>query len=353
MNLQERSLAKINMLTQLMAADGLDGMIITHPLDQYYLCGAFILPKEAIYLVHPKGVTCITRKLYIDTLLKTHPFMEYVGQDHERAQKMAEVIAEKGLKHVGFDAQQEDYYNGKFFKEQGYVEAKSYIRQLRFVKDEYDIEIIRESCRIAYNAYEQVLPLFKEGVTELEMCAALEHSMRLQGASHPSFQTMVAFGDGTGDVHHESTNRKLKFNEAIMIDFGCVYKGYCSDMTRSWWYGDKEPEEYKKIWSLVNTAWKAGIAAEKPGISGRDVDSVARKIITDAGYGEYFNHRLGHGVGMEIHEEPCNDQNNPNPLQKGNVITVEPGIYLPGKFGVRLEETTVITDTGAEILTRK
>ena len=156
-----------------------------------------------------------------------------------------------------------------------------------------------------------------------------------------------------GDVEGIVTNVTYKQNEAVMLDFGCVYKGYCSDITRSWWFGDKEPAEYTKIWTTVDKAWKAGIAAEKPGMTGQQVDSVARDIITQAGYGEYFTHRLGHGVGLEIHEQPCNDQNNPNPLQKGNVITVEPGIYLPGKYGVRLEETTVITDTGADILTRK
>ncbi len=350
---KERTLAKVNTLNQLLQADGLDGMIVTHPLDQYYLLGAFILPYEAVLVVHPKGLICITRKLYIDAMHRAHPSVEFIGQDHQREQRAVEVVASLGLKKVGFDAAKESYFNGRLFISAGMVEAKSYITGLREVKDAADIALMRESCRIAYNAYEYVRPLVKEGMTELEVAAMLENHMRVHGAEDTSFPTMVAFGEGTADTHHEPGNRKLKFNEAVMFDFGCIYKGYCSDMTRSWWFGDKEPEEYKKIWNTVDQAWKAGIAAEKPGLTGQQIDSVARDIITKAGYGEYFTHRLGHGVGLEIHEEPCNDQINTKPLVKGNVVTVEPGIYLPGKFGVRLEETTVITDNGAEILTRK
>lgn len=352
MDARQRFTNKIEALYKLLQADKLDGFIITNPLDQYYLLGAFILPGEAIFLVHPKGLVCITRKLYIESLQRAHPFVELIGQDHDRQQRVVALLAEKGLKRVGFDAAKESYFNGQTFKAAGCVESKSYISQLRYVKDEQDIALLRESCRIAYRAYEQVRPLIKPGVSELEVAAALENYMRSHGASNTSFPTMVAFGEGTADTHHEPGERKLQYNEAVMIDFGCVYKGYCSDMTRSWWFGDTEPEEYKKIWAIVDKAWKAGIAAEKPGVTGQQVDAVARKIITEAGYGEYFTHRLGHGVGLEIHEQPCNDQNNPVALEKGNVITVEPGIYLPGKFGVRLEETTVITEIGAEILTR-
>ena len=353
MDKKEAILAKINALNNLLQEDGLDGMIITDCTDRYYLLCEHIAPKEAVLLVYKKGLVCVTRKLFLDSLNRDYPYVQFVGQDHEQEQRVLEVIASLGLKKVGFDAGKEEYAVGKLFKAAGCVEAKSYLSQLREVKDEREIELMRESGRIAYNAYEHIKSFFREGVTELEVVAELERYMRVNGASGTAFDTIVGFGEETGDVHSMPGNRKLKWNEAVTLDFGCIYNGYCSDMTRSWWFGDKEPEEYKKIWALVNEAWQAGLAAEKPGMTGQEMDSLARKIITDGGYGEYFTHRLGHGIGMVVHEEPCNDQNNTKPLQKGNVVTVEPGIYLPGKFGVRLEETTVVTDTGAEILTRK
>ena len=137
------------------------------------------------------------------------------------------------------------------------------------------------------------------------------------------------------------------------MDFGCIYKGYCSDITRSWWHGKNEPAEYKKIWNIVEKARKAGVKAVKPGVANKDVDAAARKVITDGGYGEYFTHRTGHGVGIEIHEQPYNSQTADTVLAEGNVVTVEPGIYLPGKYGVRLEDTMAAAKTGAKILTRK
>ena len=350
---KQRILDRINQLKALLKQDEFDGMVITNNLDQFYLLGFYFYPAEAVLLLHEGELVCFTRQLYQAPLKAQYPFVRVIAQDKQMVAAAVQEAVKLGLKRVGFDAEKESYISGRLFKAAGFTEAPSYISRLRETKDAYEISILRQSCKIAYDTYEYIRPLIKTGMSEFEVAAEMEKYMRMRGASATSFLTIVAFGENTANPHHETSQRKLKDNEAVLLDFGCIYKGYCSDMTRSWWHGNKEPEEYKKIWSITEKAWKAGIAAEKPGMRCQQADAIARGIISDAGYGPYFTHRLGHGVGLEIHEEPCNDQTSQAVQKKGNVITVEPGIYLPGKFGVRLEETTVITDTGAEILTRK
>lgn len=351
---QQEFTERLQALTRLFKQDGLDGFVVTSFIDQFYLTNVyFYLNGEAVFLAYDGGLACFVRQLYVEPLRRKYPFLQLIGQDKDKPQAAAAMAAKLGLKQVGFDAAKESYLTGCLFKQAGFVEAKSYLALLRRVKTAREIEAMRVSGRIAQETYEYIRPLIKEGMSELEVAAEMDKYMRLRGASGPSFPTLVAFGENTANPHHESSSRILKQNEAVLLDFGCIYQGYCSDMTRSWWFGNQEPEEYTKIWTLTDQAQKAGIAAEKPGIWCRDVDAAARQIITQGGYGEYFTHRLGHGVGLEIHEEPCNDQTSPDQLTQGNVLTVEPGIYLPGKFGVRLEETTVITETGADILTRK
>ncbi len=353
MTMQQRTVEKLNALRQFMKQDGLDGLVITNNIDQFYILGFYFYVGEAVLLACENGLYCFTRQLYVEPLKQKYPFMTVIGQDKEMAAAAVKQAAQLGLKRVGFDAAKENYISGSLFKASGFAEADSYISALRQVKDEYEIGLLRDANRIAYETYEYIKPLVKTGVSEFEVAAEMEKFMRIKGASATSFLTIIAFGENTANPHHETSHRKLKDNEAVLMDFGCIYNGYCSDITRCWWHGDQEPAEYSKIWQIVDKARRIGIAAEKPGVRAQQVDAAARAIIGDAGYGEYFTHRLGHGVGLEIHEEPCNDQTTQAVLKKGNVVTVEPGIYLPGKFGVRLEDTTVVLETGADILTRK
>ncbi|WP_458401605.1 M24 family metallopeptidase [Candidatus Avelusimicrobium sp.] len=352
MSMQERLLQKIEDLKALWKQDGLDGLVITDNIDQFYILDFFFYPAEAVLLLNETEIICFARQLYEETLKEKFPFMRVVGLDKQMAAAAVAEAAKLGLKRVGFDAGKESYMSGSLFKAAGFVEADSYISSLRQVKDEHEIAVLRESNRIAYQTYEYIKPLIKTGVSECEVAAEIEKFMRMKGASATSFQTIVAFGENSANPHHSTSSRVLKDNEAVLLDYGCVYGGYCSDITRCWWHGDNEPEEYRKIWNIVDKARRSGIAAQAPGVAAQKVDATARAIITDAGYGEYFTHRLGHGVGLDIHEEPCNDQTTKAILKKGNVLTIEPGIYLPGKFGVRLEDTTAVTDTQAEILTR-
>ena len=339
-------------LRKVLRKNKLDGFIVTNNLDQFYLSDFFFYPNEAIFLIHPKGITCFTRELYVEPFSKFAPYMEVIG-DENRLVSAIEKARQLGLCRAGFDAAKESYVSGCLLRESGFVESDSFITALREMKDAAELKLLREANRIAYLTYEYIKPRVKTGMTEFEVAAEMERFMRAHGATTTSFYTIVAFGENAANPHHETSGRKLKAEDAVLMDFGCVYKGYCSDITRSWWHGKKEPAEYTKIWKLVDKARKQGIKTVKPGVPCKTVDAASRQVIAQGGYGEYFTHGTGHGVGIEIHEDPYNSQQSAAVLAEGHIVTVEPGIYLPGKFGVRLEDTVAVAKTGAKILTKK
>lgn len=328
-------------------------LVITNHQDQFYVSGFLLYPGEAVFVLHPKGLTCFVRELYVEPFKRMATEAEVLGCEGDRLQAALSYLRQKKIARAGFDAGKESYLAGKYMRGAGLVELPSLIGVLRQTKSADELKKIRQACRIAYLAYEDVRPRLKVGVMECEVASWLEESMRVRGATQTSFPTIVAFGENTADAHHETSTRKLKKNEAVLMDFGCIYEGYCSDITRCWWYGAQEPSEYKKIWNIVNKARRTGIETVGSKTPARLVDAAARGVIESAGYGVYFTHRTGHGVGIDIHEEPCNSAQATARLQEGNVVTVEPGIYLPGKFGVRLEDTVAVGKRGAQILTRK
>ena len=196
----------------------------------------------------------------------------------------------------------------------------------------------------------ETLPVIKAGMTELELQAELIYRMYKNGAQGLSFDPIVVSGPNTSMPHGVAGERVIREGDFITMDFGVLYQGYCSDTTRTFAVG-YATEEMKKVYQVVLEAQLAGIAATKAGVTGEAIDGAARKVIADAGYGEYFGHGYGHSLGLEIHENPSPNASNTEPLPAGVVCSAEPGIYLPGKFGVRIEDVTVITENGAEVLT--
>ena len=338
---------------KLLAKNKFDGFLITNHLDQFYLIDFVFNEGETVLLVTTKETICFTRSLYVQPLKEFCPSIKVVGEDADRLLAAVTYAKKLKLKSVGFDAAKESYFSGKLLMKTGCKEGESLVSQIRREKDGRELKAMRISNRLAYQTYAYIKPRIKTGMTETQVAAEMEYFMRARGAMFPSFPTIVAFGKNAANPHHVTGNYKLKDEECVLIDFGCVYKGYCSDMTRSWWHGKKVPAEYTKIWNLVNKARKEGILAVKPGHTGQQVDATSRSIIEKGGYGAYFTHGTGHGVGIEIHEDPYNSQQCTDKLVPGNVVTVEPGIYLPGKYGVRLEDTVAVTDKKAVILTRK
>lgn len=220
---------------------------------------------------------------------------------------------------------------------------------LRSVKTDWEIERMAKAEEIGDQAFAHMLEVLKPGMTELQAAAELEYFMKTHGAENLSFETIVASGVNSSMPHAMPSGKKLEKGDFVTMDFGCVYEGYCSDMTRTVVLG-KANDRQKEIYRVVLEAQLAGLAACRSGVRGCDVDKVSRDIIADAGYGEYFGHGLGHSVGLYIHEEPrlsrlCGTVLLPNMIQ-----TVEPGIYLPGFGGVRIEDMVVITEDGCRNL---
>ncbi len=344
---------KLSSLRRHMRALGVDGLLVTDNTDQLYLTDFFFYKDEAVFLIGLKSIVALTRCLYEKPFGKFAPYMQVIGEDGNRKAAILPFIKKLGLKKVGFDAAKESYPSGHLFVQKGLVEVPSLINTLRQTKDAQALKALRASNRLAYLTYEYIKPRIKTGMSEFEVAAEMEYFMRKNGAKATSFFTIVAFGENTANPHHETGSHKLKNNEAVLLDFGCVYDNYCSDMTRSWWHGKNVLAEYTKIWKITDTARKQGIKAAKIGVGCQQVDATCREYITKNGYGAYFTHGTGHGVGLEIHEDPYNNQTSTYVLKEGNIVTVEPGIYLPGKYGVRLEDTIAISKTGAKILTRK
>jgi Xaa-Pro aminopeptidase len=230
------------------------------------------------------------------------------------------------------------------------VSAGDLVEPLRAIKGPDEIQRIREATEIADAGLRQVMETGLIGRTEVEVAAELERSMREHGARGASFEAIVAAGPHGALPHAQPRPVKIGAGELVVIDWGAEFQGYCSDCTRTLATGDLE-EQAQVAYELVRAAQLAGLEALTPGVSGRDADAAARAVIEDGGYGEYFGHGLGHGVGLEIHEAPRLSQRSDSILAAGNVVTVEPGVYLPGRFGVRIEDLVVVTDSGREILT--
>ncbi len=241
-----------------------------------------------------------------------------------------------------------------FFKDITIIDDDSLsnaISAMRIVKDEQETECIKMAQNIAERSLEQLLPFIRADRTEREIALELNRLMFANGAEDISFDTIVLAGANTSMPHGVPSDKKVEEGEFVLMDFGAVYNGYHSDMTRTVCVG-KPSEEMEKVYNIVLEAQLAGIAAAKAGVVGSELDKVARDIIDRAGYGECFGHSLGHGVGLEIHEKPNASPNYKLPLIEGAVVTVEPGIYIAGKFGVRIEDFVILTENGCDNITK-
>lgn len=234
--------------------------------------------------------------------------------------------------------------------EADYPDASDVLAQLRLRKDKTEVEAMRRAIRIAQDALEATLPLIKIGMTEKELAGELVTQLFKHGSeSEMPFSPIVSSGPNSANPHASPTDRKLQAGDLLVLDWGAAFDGYISDLTRTFAVGEVE-EEYLKIHKIVQEANAAGRAAAKPGVPCADVDKAARAVIEKAGYGNFFTHRTGHGIGMEGHEEPYMRGDNMQLLEPGMAFTVEPGIYLPGRNGVRIEDNMVVTESGAESL---
>ncbi|TQR08442.1 M24 family metallopeptidase [Psychrobacillus soli] len=225
------------------------------------------------------------------------------------------------------------------------------INDLRVIKSEEELENMRKAAELADYAIEVGCKEIAEGKTEIEILNAIELAVKEKGAAQMSFDTMVLSGPKTASPHGTPGDRKIQKGDFILFDLGVVYNGYCSDITRTVAFGEPSPDK-REIYETVRRAEEAAVQAVKPGITAMELDKIARDVITDAGYGEYFTHRLGHGLGISVHEFPSITGVNEMKLETGMVFTIEPGIYHPEITGVRIEDDVVVTADGVEVLTK-
>lgn len=233
-----------------------------------------------------------------------------------------------------------------------FVAVSGLVAALRVVKSSEEVELIRLASELAETVLLDVLAGIEEGIAEMELAARIEYEFKRRGATGPAFPTIALFGARSSLPHGQPGTRQLRPGDIILIDMGCRRHGYCSDLTRTYSYATISGTWFDEIYQVVLAAQQAALGQVRPGVPCRDVDALARGIIDKAGYGKHFGHGLGHGVGIEVHETPRLNSESDAILEPGMVVTVEPGIYLPGQGGVRIEDLVVVTQQGCEIITR-
>ena len=331
-----------------------DGLLLTSRFSRHY--GAEFDIAEGVAIVTAKGYRYFTDSRYIESAqngIQGFEVME-MNRANPYAKLLNQAIADFGVTRLGYE---ENYLTVAEFM--GYekdlnaqlVPMHKEISGFRAVKEEYELERMRKAQQITDAAFTEVLTRIEAGMTEKELAAELIYCLLKQGGEGLSFEPIVVSGPNTSLPHGVPGDRRLREGDFITMDFGVVYQGYCSDMTRTVALG-YATDEMKKVYDTVLKAQLAGIAATKAGVTGREIDAAARDVITEAGYGDYFGHGYGHCIGMECHEMPACSPGGQRAMEENMVSSAEPGIYLPGKFGVRIEDLVVIKADGCEILTQ-
>ena len=328
----------------------LDGIIINNLKNVYYLTG-FWGSNGTVFISRDRQIL-VTDARYIIAAKQEVTGFEIFAERDELA-TIAKIAKDMGFSRIGFEDEISVSYYYRMratFEGLELLPQTQYVETLRMIKDETEIATIRKACSISDQAFHDALEFIKPGKTEIEIANFLDFRMRELGAAGLSFDTILASGINSSKPHAHPMHKPVELGEAITMDFGCLYEHYVSDMTRTIYLGHVSDEQ-AEIYNTVLKANQALIDQAKAGLGFRDFDKIPRDIIVEAGYGQYFTHGIGHGIGLDIHEEPYFSQTSTEVIKSGMVLTDEPGIYIEGKYGVRIEDDILITDTGCELLT--
>lgn len=354
---------RLNALTDAIKGQDLSFAFISDPMSVFYMTGfrsnpherllaLFVFPNVEPFLVCPAMEERDARQAGWEG--------EIIGYgDHE---KIWEIIAQKinqrgvtGALRIGLEINTVSYARanelGALSSSADFVNIEPTLEALRTIKDARELQILQQAAEMADFAVECGASLIKKGKSEQSIIAEIEYTLKKRGISEMSFSTMVLAGDKTASPHGKPGDRQIREGDFVLFDLGVVVDGYCSDITRTFVYKHASPKQ-EEIYQTVLWAEEAAIQQAKPGMRIGDLDLVARTIISDAGYGDYFPHRLGHGLGISVHEAPSMSEDNNGVLKEGMVFTIEPGIYIPELGGVRIEDDVVLTAEGARCLTQ-
>src|SRR5688500_3649782 len=334
----------------------LDSILLTHPPDLAYLTN--FTGDDSVGLITEKDFHLVTDFRYQEQAELEAGWLKVTMRENKMSEAIGKTLAAAKAKRVGYEANfttvgqvnalQQELKNGKQAVE--LVPLENVMTNIRKVKDDHEIDLIRKSVGVAEEAFEAIAEEIKVGQTENYLAGLLVFELRSRGASNSSFPVIVAAGANSSLPHYRPGETLVQRDQPLLIDWGALYKGYCSDLTRTLMVGRVSPK-MKQIYKVVYEAQQAAIKFLRPGVTTQQADRVARDVIDNAGFKDQFGHGLGHGIGREIHELPSMRKlGGEEELRPGMIVTVEPGIYLPGEGGVRIEDDVLITHSGCEVL---
>jgi Xaa-Pro aminopeptidase len=347
--------ARADRLTERLQTAEVDAILITELVNVRYLTG--YTGSNGLALIGPDTRVFVTDFRYVEQATEeVDPAFDRLKGSVDLPEALKDHLPGSGALRLGFESAHVSVREHERLRELlpdrvELVAVQGLVEELRAVKDTAELAAIRSAAALADDAYEQLIAGGLVGRTERELALELEFDMRRRGAEQPSFPPIVAAGPHGALPHASPRAVEVRRGDLVVIDWGAQLDGYCSDCTRTVAAGAGD-DHAREIYELVLDAQLAGLDAVKPGADGREVDGVARDRIEAAGHGAHFGHGLGHGVGLDVHEAPRLSQRSDSVLEPGNVVTVEPGVYLPGELGVRIEDLVLVTDDGREILTR-
>ncbi|WP_446899349.1 M24 family metallopeptidase [Clostridium sp. LBM24168] len=345
---------RIQKLRESMEKKKLDGVLLIGDPNRNYLSG--FTGNESYSLITQSKAFFITDSRFTEQAqqqVKDYEILEY-SKSGSFVDFLSELIKKNGVKRLGFEENIVTYNNYNLYNSNlncEFIPMEGIVENIRIIKDDEELDLIKSAAEIADKAFSHIVDYIKEGMTEREIGLELEFYMKKSGASSLSFPSIIASGQRSSLPHGEATDKVVKKGEFLTLDFGCVYKEYCSDMTRTLVIG-KPSAKMVEIYNIVLKAQELALKEYKSGVSSASVDAIARNYITENGYGKNFGHSLGHGVGREIHESPIIGYRDNINLKEKMVVTDEPGIYIPGFGGVRIEDLLMVTKNGGEALSK-
>lgn len=344
--------ARLSFLQRQMQDEGLDGVLVSHLPNIFYLCG--FSGSAALLLITLRGATLLTDSRYTEQApaeVKNARVRIVRGSLLKAA---GEHLARLGLRRFGFEASRLSVLQKNTLDKAGpkmrWLPCDGKIESARAIKDAHELAVMREAADIACSSWQEILPLVKPGVLEIELAAELEFRMRRKGASGPAFDTIIASGPRAALPHAHASSRPIGKNELVVFDLGAILRGYSSDLTRTVFVG-RADAEIRHWYSAVLQAHGAARDALRPGVSAGKIDAAARWVLRNAGLDKYFVHSTGHGLGLEVHEMPRLGRGEKTLLRPGMVVTIEPGVYVEGTGGIRIEDDALVTQFGAEVIT--
>jgi len=345
--------SRIDALKSLFASKKLDGYLVAAEKNLQYFAGfsggsMLLIPSEGDNVLFVHGVNFEAAK---EEAKDVHVELVKTGEDLEKI--VSERVRRLGLRHIGFDSLKVSAYLKirSLLKETEPETAEDLVWSLRKVKDETELRLIKRAADLTSRGMKKASEILEVGLKEREIAAEVEYEMRKAGSDGVAFESIVSSGPDSAFPHGGQSEREIRKGEFVVVDIGAKVKGYCADLTRTFITG-KPTSRQAEIYRTVKEAQSLAVSRIHSGIEAKEIDEAARDHITEMGYGEYFVHSLGHGVGLEVHEPPALGPTSKDVLAAGNVVTVEPGVYIPQFGGVRIEDTVLVLDKGEEKLTK-